>query len=64
VAAVDLGPGRMIAYGTAFVHSGAVFGFQFAVFRKRIGGKVIRGRGRGPERVGQVTEILLTLTSI
>jgi len=36
-AAVDLGPGGVIADGTAFVHLGAVFSFQFSVFGKRIG---------------------------
>ena len=50
-AAVDLGPGGVVADGAAFVHLKTVFGFRFPVFGKGMG-EVIREAGGGPEWVG------------
>ena len=52
--AIDGGAGGVGADGAAFVHLEAIFRFPFLVFRKRIGGKDIRGGSGGPERVGRV----------
>ncbi len=53
--AVDLPQGGVSADGAASIHGVSVFDFRFSVIRKRIGGKVIRERGKGPAWVGKMT---------